>query len=68
MTHLWVRDLLGVVDGCTTGFVGHLHRGKGHVAVHETGVHGGPPPKLVGAITIFAFVFGSAVLIADSIG
>ena len=44
-----------------------IARGKGHVAVHETGVHGGPPPKLVGAITIFAFVFGSAVLIADSI-
>jgi hypothetical protein len=45
-----------------------IARGKGHVAVHETGIHGGPPPKLVGAITIFAFVFGSAVLVADSIG
>jgi Domain of unknown function (DUF4396) len=45
-----------------------IARGKGHVAVHETGVHGGPPARLVGAITIFAFVFGLAVLIADSIG
>jgi Domain of unknown function (DUF4396) len=45
-----------------------IARGKGHVAVHETGIHGGPPVKLVGAITIFAFVFGSAVLIADAIG
>ena len=35
-----------------------IARGKGHVAVHETGVHGGPPARLVGAITIFAFVFG----------
>ena len=44
-----------------------IRRGKGHVAVHETGVHGGLPPRLVGAITIAAFVFGSAVLIADSL-
>ncbi len=42
-----------------------IARGKGHVAVHETGIHGGPPARLVGAITIFAFVFGSAVLIAE---
>ena len=24
-----------------------IARGKGHVAVHETGIHGGPDPKLV---------------------
>ena len=42
-----------------------ISRGKGHTAVHETGIHGGPPIKLVGAITAAAFVFGSAVLIAQ---
>jgi hypothetical protein len=45
-----------------------IGRGKGHVAVHETGIHGGPSPRLVGAITFVAFIFGAAVLIADSIG
>ena len=28
-----------------------LARGKGHTAVHETGIHGGPPAKVVGAVT-----------------
>jgi hypothetical protein len=40
-----------------------IGRGKGHVAVHETGIHGGPPIRLVGAVAIVAFVFGSIVLI-----
>jgi hypothetical protein len=44
-----------------------LARGKGHTAVHETGIHGGPPAKLVGAITIVAFIFGLAVLITDGL-
>jgi hypothetical protein len=43
-----------------------IGRGKGHAAVHRTGVHGGPNPKLVGAIVAVAFVFGSAVLIAEA--
>ena len=42
-----------------------ISRGKGHTAVHETGIHGGPPVRLVGALTVLAFVFGSAVLIAE---
>jgi hypothetical protein len=42
-----------------------IARGKGHVAVHETGIHGGPPVRLVGAIVVVAFVFGSAVLIGE---
>lgn len=42
-----------------------IARGKGHAAVHATGVHGGPSPAVVGAITGAAFVFGSAVLIAE---
>ena len=28
-----------------------IARGKGHAAVHETGIHGGPPLRLVGAAT-----------------
>jgi uncharacterized protein DUF4396 len=42
-----------------------LARGKGHTAVHDTGIHGGPSPRLVGAVTVAGFVFGSAVLIAQ---
>ena len=42
-----------------------LARGKGHTAVHETGIHGGPDTRIVGAVTALAFVFGLAVLIAD---
>jgi hypothetical protein len=42
-----------------------IARGKGHTAVHETGIHGGPPVRLVGAVTVLAFVFGSVVLVAQ---
>jgi hypothetical protein len=42
-----------------------IARGKGHAAVHRTGIHGGPNPKVVGALVAVAFVFGSAVLIAS---
>lgn len=45
-----------------------IARGKGHVAVHETGIHGGPSPKLVGALAVIAFAFGSAVLLAEALG
>ncbi len=44
-----------------------IARGKGHTAVHETGIHGGPPVRLVGAAAAIAFVFGSAVLINEAI-
>jgi Domain of unknown function (DUF4396) len=44
-----------------------LSRGKGHTVVHETGIHGGPPVRLVGAITALAFVFGSVVLIGEAL-
>jgi hypothetical protein len=43
-----------------------IARGKGHVAVHETGIHGGPPTRVVGAIAAVAFVFGAIVLIAEA--
>ena len=43
-----------------------IARGKGHAVVHETGIHGGPSPRLVGAVAVVAFVFGSAVLLAEA--
>lgn len=45
-----------------------IARGKGHAVVHRTGVHGGPPPRLVGAATGAAFLFGAAVLAAEVLG
>jgi hypothetical protein len=44
-----------------------IARGKGHAVVHETGIHGGPSPRLIGAIAIVAAVFGAAVLIAEAL-
>jgi hypothetical protein len=44
-----------------------LQRGKGHTAVHETGIHGGPDPKVVGAIAVTAGVFGIVVLLAEAL-
>ena len=44
-----------------------IARGKGHAVVHETGVHGGPSPRLIGAIAIVAAVFGATVLIAEAL-
>jgi Domain of unknown function (DUF4396) len=45
-----------------------LQRGKGHAAVHETGIHGGPSPRLVGTIAIVAATFGTIVLVAEALG
>jgi uncharacterized protein DUF4396 len=45
-----------------------IARGKGHAVVHETGIHGGPPVRAVAIATAVAFVFGSAVLIAEAAG
>jgi hypothetical protein len=45
-----------------------IARGKGHAAVHRTGVHGGPSPRLVGAIVAVAFLFGTTVLVAEALG
>ncbi len=44
-----------------------IRRGRGHAAVHRTGVHGGLPPRVVGAAAAAAFLFGSAVLIAEAV-
>jgi hypothetical protein len=45
-----------------------IARGKGHAAVHRTGIHGGPSPRVVGAIAAVAFVFGVSVLAAELFG
>lgn len=45
-----------------------LKRGKGHSAVHETGIHGGPSARTVGTIAAVALVFGTIVLIAEALG
>jgi len=42
-----------------------IARGKGHAVVHETGIHGGPSPRVVGAIAAVAAVFGTAVLLGE---
>jgi len=42
-----------------------IGRGKGHAAVHRTGIHGGPDTRIVGAVVAVAFVFGSAVLLTQ---
>jgi hypothetical protein len=35
--------------------------------VHETGIHGGPSPRVVGAAAAVAFVFGVSVLVAEAV-
>ncbi len=44
-----------------------IARGKGHAVVHETGIHGGPPVRVVGAATAAMGLFGAAVLIAEAL-
>jgi hypothetical protein len=44
-----------------------IARGKGHVKVHETGIHGGPPPQVVGAVLAVAGLFGAIVLLAEAL-
>ena len=45
-----------------------IARGKGHAVVHATGIHGGPSPRVVGAVAAVAFVFGVSVLTAELLG
>ena len=44
-----------------------LARGKGHAAVHETGIHGGPSARLVGTIAAIAGVLGAIVLLLEAL-
>ena len=39
-----------------------IARGRGHAVVHETGIHGGLSPRVVGTAAVVAFVFGTTVL------
>ena len=45
-----------------------IARDKGHAVLHKTGIHGGPPTKLVAVLAAAAFVFGATVLIAEAVG
>ena len=45
-----------------------IARGRGHAVVHETGIHGGPSPRVVGVIFVIAAVFGTAVLLGELLG
>ena len=45
-----------------------LARGKGHTAVHETGIHGGPPTRVVGTVLSAAALFGAVVLLFEAFG
>jgi hypothetical protein len=45
-----------------------IARGKGHAVVHETGIHGGPSPRVVLAIAVVAGAFGTVVLLAELVG
>ncbi|HVY78388.1 MAG TPA: DUF4396 domain-containing protein [Solirubrobacterales bacterium] len=44
-----------------------IARGKGHAVVHETGIHGGPPVRVVAYAAAALGLFGSAVLLAEAI-
>jgi len=44
-----------------------IARGKGHAVVHETGVHGGPPVRLVAYVAVAMAIFGTAVLLAEAL-
>ena len=45
-----------------------IRRGRGHAVLHETGIHGGPPTKVVAAVAVAAAIFGTVVLLAEAIG
>jgi len=44
-----------------------IARGRGHAVVHETGIHGGPSPRVVAIAAAIAFVFGAGVLVAEAL-
>lgn len=44
-----------------------IARGKGHAVVHETGVHGGPPVRVVAYVAAGMGIFGATVLIAEAL-
>jgi Domain of unknown function (DUF4396) len=44
-----------------------IARGRGHAAVHATGIHGGPPVRAVAWAAAVAGVFGTVVLLAEAL-
>lgn len=44
-----------------------IARGKGHAVVHETGIHGGPPVRVVAYVAVAMAIFGAAVLLAEAL-
>lgn len=44
-----------------------ISRGKGHAVVHETGIHGGPPVRVVAYAAAAAALFGGAVLLIEAL-
>jgi hypothetical protein len=42
-----------------------IQRGRGHAVLHETGIHGGPPTRVVATVAAVAAVFGTTVLVAE---
>ena len=45
-----------------------ITKGRGHAVLHETGIHGGPPTRLVAFVAAAAAVFGTAVLLGEAVG
>jgi hypothetical protein len=43
-----------------------IARGRGHAAVHKTGIHGGLPTPVVATAAVILGIFGSVVLIAEA--
>src|SRR5688500_11559201 len=65
----WGALSVALVVAGTTAFPVNrwlIQRGRGHMVLHETGIHGGPRPVLVGAIAAVAGTFGTAVLLAEA--
>ena len=44
-----------------------ITKGRGHAVLHETGIHGGPPTRVVAFIAAAAAVFGTAVLVGEAV-
>ncbi len=44
-----------------------IARGKGHAVVHETGIHGGPPVRVVAYVAAAMGAFGTVVLLAEAL-
>jgi hypothetical protein len=45
-----------------------IKRGKGHAALHKTGIHGGPPVKWVGVAAVAMALFGTTILAIEAFG